>query len=76
MPRLERTFDRRSKTVKQDVAAFQRDLAEFERSVAPAALITRTKREGPLLHVSVMSAKLVSAPVTPATASWVETWKP
>lgn len=76
MPRLEKTFDRRSKTVKQDVAAFQRELAEFERSVAPNAIITRTKREGHLLHVSAMSAKFAAAPPTSAPSSWVEPWKP
>lgn len=76
MPRLEKTFDRRSKTVKQDVAAFQRELAEFERSVAPAAIITRTRREGHLLHVSAMSAKLAAAPTASAPSSWVEPWRP
>ncbi|MBL8923935.1 MAG: hypothetical protein JNJ54_34080 [Myxococcaceae bacterium] len=76
MARLEKTFDRRSKTVKQEVAAFQRELAEFERSVAPAAIITRTKRAGHLLHISAMSAQLATSPAATSSNSWVEPWRP
>lgn len=77
MARLERTFDRRSKSVKQELAAFQEEVADFERRHAPAAIITRTKREGPLLHLSVMSAKLAHGPKPASSAgNWVEAWKP
>ena len=77
MARLERTFDRRAKAVKQELAEFQEEVADFERRHAPAAILTRTKREGPLLHLSVMSAKPSHGPKPASPAgSWVEAWKP
>lgn len=71
---IERVFDKRSKRVKQDLAAFQTELAAFEQRVAPAAIITRTKRDGPLLRITAISALVKQAPTS--SSSWVEPWKP
>ncbi|MER2562861.1 MAG: hypothetical protein ABTQ32_19190 [Myxococcaceae bacterium] len=73
MATLERTFDKRSKSAQHELAAFQQELFEFGQRVAPATIITRTKRKGPLLTVSVTSG-LVK--VAKASSNFVEAWKP
>lgn len=74
MATLERTFDKRSKTVKQELAAFEQELFDFGQRVAPASIVTRTKRQGPLLTISVMSGLVKQAPKS--SGNFVEAWKP
>lgn len=73
MATIERTFDRRSKTVKADWAAFEAEVRALEVQVAPASLITHVARDGDRLHVTVLSA-LVAAPA--ASSSSLEPWTP
>lgn len=74
MATLERTFDKRSKSAQHELAAFQQELFEFGQRVAPATIITRTKRKGPLLTVSVTSGLVKQAPRS--SGNFVEAWKP
>ncbi|MBE2251996.1 MAG: hypothetical protein IAE78_20845 [Myxococcus sp.] len=71
---IERVFDKRSPTVKQELATFQAELAAFEQRVSPASIITRAQREGNRLRITAISAQ-VKVPAH-GGSSWVEPWKP
>lgn len=74
MPMLERVFDKRSKQAQAELASFQQELQAFAAQVAPATLVTQSRREGPLLRVRVLAAE-VRQP-SGSTSSWVERWRP
>jgi hypothetical protein len=73
MATLERTFDKRSPTVKQELASFQAELQDLERAVAPHALLVNTSRRGHLLHITVISAQVKQAVTGGST---LEPWRP
>jgi hypothetical protein len=69
---IHRTFDRRSKQLEAELAAFQREVEEMERRAAPAILITHSRRDGNFLHVTVLAA--VRAQAARVTSNSVEQW--
>lgn len=73
--RLTRTFDRRSQRLADQVTAFQAEVAELEKAVAPAMVVTHVRREGHLLHVTVMSAMRAEAAARIEVPSSVEPFK-
>lgn len=70
---LERVFDKRSKTVRDELAAFEHEVRAFEQRIAPASTIVRTQQDGRRLRVTVLSAEVRS---TGGGTSWVEPWRP
>ncbi|MDX2008655.1 MAG: hypothetical protein SFW67_00610 [Myxococcaceae bacterium] len=74
MASLERTFDRKSPALEQELAAFQTELMAFAQQVAPATLITRKTRKGSRYTITVMSGRVLTA--TRSTSHTVEAWKP
>lgn len=74
MPMLERVFDKRSKQAEAELASFQQELQSFAARMAPATLLTQSRREGPLLRVRVLAVEVRSS--TAPSASWVERWRP
>lgn len=71
-PVIHRTFDRRSKQLDSQLAKFQSEVQAMERRVAPAVLVTRSRRDGNFLHVTVLAAVKASAAVV--TSNSVEQW--
>ncbi len=69
---ITRTFDRRSKQLDAQLAAFESEVQALERRVAPAVLITRSRRDGHFLHVTVLAA--VKASSARVTGNSVEAW--
>ena len=69
---LARTFHRRSKTLDRELATFKEQLRALERQVAPAALVTCTRREGEWLHITVLPATIQA--VT-STSNSVQPWR-
>ena len=69
---IHRTFDRRSKQLDAQLAKFQSELREMERRVAPAVLVTRSRRDGDFLHVTVLAAVRASSAVGGGNS--VERW--
>jgi len=71
---ITRTFDRRSKQLDAQLAAFQSELQAMEKRTAPAVLVTRSRRDGHFLHVTVLAA--VRASAARASGNSVEAWSP
>ncbi len=71
---IHRTFDRTSKTLSAQLHAFKRELDELEQRVAPAVLVTRARKDGRFLHITVLAA--VRANSTPYSPDVVEAWSP
>ncbi|MEW5740240.1 MAG: hypothetical protein AB1938_15010 [Myxococcota bacterium] len=73
MATLERTFDKRSPAIRQELAHFEAELKQLERAVAPHSLLVNTTRRGHLLHICVISAQVKQA--THGTST-LEPWRP
>ena len=69
---IHRTFDRRSKQLDAQLAAFQAEVEAMEKKVAPAVLVTRARRDGNFLHVTVIAA--VRATAARPSPNSVEAW--
>ncbi len=69
---LERVFDKRSKTIRDELAAFEAELRSFEHRIAPASTVLHTRREGTRLRVTVLSAEVRSS----TGGNVVEAWRP
>ena len=69
---IHRTFDRRSPQLEAQLVAFQSEVQAMERRVAPAVLVTRARRDGHFLHVTVLAA--VKASAARLIGNSVEAW--
>lgn len=70
---LQRTFDRRSPQLRQELARFESDVKAFQRAVAPRSVLVSSKRRGHSLHIVVIAADVKQPTVKTNT---LESWRP